>query len=325
MWVSSFHGLRSLRNPLSRTRPCQLNRGIHNKHTRMTLSKQTGLVTADWLRKNLSQVSVLDASWHLPQSGRNAKREYEQRRISGAQFFDIDAPGLKDMNSTLPHMIPSAEEFSQKMDDFGISNDDQVIVYATNMFAAAARVWWMFRCFSHDRVAVLDGGLQGWIDANYPLDSGPPAIEPRKKVGYFRAVMNKALVSSIDDVLQNIESECPTVVDARPEDRFNMLKAEPRESTPKGRIPHSINIPSSQVLQGQKYLPQDDLKQLFTSKLGPDWQNHQWLLSCGSGVTASVVALAMNNCDYRDFSVYDGGWSEWANAENVPRVRPESS
>lgn len=267
------------------------------------------LVSAEWLHKHLSDVKVLDASWHLPQTGRNAHQEYLQQRIPNALFFDIDSPGLCDKSTSLPHMLPSADEFSAKMTDIGITNDDKIVIYASNMFMAAARAWWMFKVFSHKSVAVLEGALEGWVKGNFPIETNAPSA-PSKGARY-QAVINPELKIEFSDVVQNTRDHQYGVVDARPESRFNLRQDEPRKGVKRGRIPNSINIPCTEVVRDQRLLDERLLEDLFHKKLGQEWKQRKWILSCGSGVTAAIVGLAMSKCNGTNWKLYDGSWAEY--------------
>jgi thiosulfate/3-mercaptopyruvate sulfurtransferase len=258
------------------------------------------LVSSAWLQRNLGRdVVVLDASWHLPAMQRDAKADFTACRIPGAQFFDID--DISDQKSCLPHMLPSAAEFSQKVAALGAGDGKRIVCYDTTGLFSAARAWWMFKTFGHDEVAVLDGSLKAWLGENRATENGPP----RQVVNaHFTAVLKSHLVRAIHQ-LDNVQ-----IVDARSPTRFRGEEAEPRPGVLPGHIPETTNVHYASVLNSDGTMKQpQELRSLF-EKSGIDIQN-QIVTSCGSGITAAIVLLALERAGATQLALYDGSWAEW--------------
>ncbi|KAK9719965.1 hypothetical protein K7432_004449 [Basidiobolus ranarum] len=278
------------------------------------------LVSTQWLADNKDEVIVLDGSWHMPQTKRNPKQEYLNSHIKGARFFDID--GISDTSSKLPHMLPSSEVFAQSVGELGISENDKVIVYDTNGIFSAPRVYWTFKVFGHERVAVLDGGLPKWLQEERPVEGGQAATKPK----LYNAKFQPQLVRSMDQIIQNIKKadgpDGELVIDARPKGRFSGVDPEPRAGLPSGHIPHSLSIPFADVVhQDTKVMksPQELVK-LFKDN-GVD-VNRNIVTSCGSGVSAAVIYLALEIAGAKKLALYDGAWTEYAShPEN--KILPE--
>ena len=273
------------------------------------------LVTTDWLAGALGDpgVVVLDGTYHLPTAGRDAEAEFLERHIPGAQRFDIDA--VCDPSSDLPHMIPSPDAFAAAAGALGISNETMVVVYDVYGLQSAARTWWMFRLFGHDKVVVLDGGLKKWVAEDRPVESG--SAEART-AATFQASFRGALVSSRDDVLSAAEDGSRQIVDARAAGRFTGEEPEPRPGMRSGHIPTSRSLPFTDLLDGtsREVLPTDALAERFEAA-GID-PSKPVIASCGSGVTACVIALAAHRLGHPDMAVYDGSWSEWGGRTDTP-------
>ncbi|KAM5148853.1 3-mercaptopyruvate sulfurtransferase-like [Mantella aurantiaca] len=287
----------------------------------MTQLLPRALVSPRWLLDTLragsavrSNVQVLDASWHLPKTGRDAWREYKERHISGAYFFDIDI--CSDRTSPYDHMLPSADQFAEYAGKLGVSNSSHVVVYDNSDFGSfsAPRLWWMFRVFGHPHVSVLDGGLRAWLREGYPVKSGK---EPRPKPVEFQAKLNSSQVVGHEEMVENVEKKTIQMVDARVEGRFRGLDPEPREGIEPGHIPGTVNIPFPSFLteEGIEKSP-EELRCIFLDK-GIDL-SQPLVASCGSGVTACHVALAAFLCGKEDTAIYDGSWVEW-----YMRAKPE--
>ena len=279
----------------------------------MELNLPKPIVEVAWLSRNWNHpdLVILDASYHLPSTGRDAKTEFLEDHIPRARFFDFHNV-ICDLNSELPHMMPNEKVFSTEVEKLGVSNDSKIVVYDSVGMFSAPRAWWMFRAMGHDEVAVLNGGLPAWEQFALPDESGE-AYEIKK--GTFRAnprkdfFVNKEFVSSI------LDKEGNTIIDARSEDRFNALKPEPREGLRSGHIPGSKNLPYKYLLQHQKMLDVPSLQRAFRQHAG---EQDQVVFSCGSGVTACILALGAEMAGYKNISVYDGSWTEWGQDESLP-------
>jgi len=271
------------------------------------------LVTTDWLATNLSRrnVRVVDGSWHMPQLKRDARAEFAQAHIPGAVFFDIDA--IADRRSPLPHMLPRAAEFARSVGTLGIGDGDRVIVYDSRGVVSAARVWWTFRVFGHDRVAVLDGGFPRWRAEGRPVAAGEPTPRPRR----FSARLRRGLVRDLLGMRGNLRTRREQVLDARSRGRFAGTEPEPRAGLRSGHIPGSLNLPYEQLYQADGTLLSPDALRRQFERTGLDL-GKPIVTSCGSGVTASVLALALAALGRADVAVYDGSWTEWGGRADAP-------
>ena len=280
----------------------------------MSYLNPDALVSTDWLAAHLGapDVRVVDASWHMPHTGRDALAEYRQQHIPGAVFFDIDE--IADTDSPLPHMLPSPEKFASRVRKLGLGDGNRIVVYDTTGVSAAARAWWMFRVFGHDDVAVLDGGLGKWLAEGRPVTDEPST--PRER--HFTARVNTLLVRDYDQILANVESGREQFVDARSKGRFAGTEREPRPGLPAGHVPGSINMPFMSVLDPntKTMLPADRIEAAF-NEAGVDL-GRPMLTSCGSGVTACILSLAAYLIGREEVPVYDGSWTEWAGNSGSP-------
>jgi thiosulfate/3-mercaptopyruvate sulfurtransferase len=273
------------------------------------------LVTTAWLAERLGRpnIRIVDGSWHMHGLARDARAEFAQAHIPGAVFFDIDA--IADPRTSLPHMLPSAAAFARSVGSLGIGSRDRVVVYDTRGVVSAARVWWTFRAFGHDAVAVLDGGLPRWRTEDRPVESGQPAPRPRR----FTARLRRRLVRDLAAVRANLTRRREQVVDARSRGRFDGTEPEPRAGLRAGHIPGSLNLPYDQLYQADgTLLPSDELRRRFEAS-GLDLDKPV-VTSCGSGITASVLALGLSVLG-RDAAVYDGSWTEWGGRADTPVER----
>jgi thiosulfate/3-mercaptopyruvate sulfurtransferase len=278
----------------------------------------TTLVSTEWLAAQLAQpqsggsrVRVLDGTWHMPQLERDPRREFEEAHIPGAAFFDVDT--IADRSTSLPHMLPSAAQFARQVGELGISNRDLVVVYDVRGVVSAARVWWTFRAMGHDRVAVLDGGLRKWKAEGRPVETGPAKVAPAR----FRAHLRRAVVRNLEQVRRNIGTRREQVLDARSRGRFAGTEPEPRAGLRGGHIPGSLNLPYDALYQSDgTMLPPEGLRQAFAaSGVNPA---RPVATTCGSGITASVLALGLHLIGHRKVAVYDGSWTEWAGHPDTP-------
>ncbi len=276
--------------------------------------QETGLIEPlellDILEKTPEKVRLVDASYALPGSGKNPKANFAEKHIGHAVFFDIDA--IADQKTNLPHMLPSPEEFEQAVSKLGISNEHLVVIYDQSGVAmAAARAWWMFRAFGHNKVCVLNGGLPRWEALNHPTTG----IEsPTPETTFFSANFQPHLVCNISDMQQSMNDKTTTILDARSAERFKGNAPEPRKELRTGHIPHSENLPFTALIDTETYrLKKRDILQNVLKDIAPQ---KQIIASCGSGVTACVIALALFHTGRNDVSVYDGSWSEWGQADS---------
>lgn len=282
----------------------------------MSYKNEHALVSTDWLARHLTapDVRIVDATSFLPGQGRNARDEYRERHIPGAVFFDIDE--VADDTCGLPHMLPSPEKFSAKVRKMGLGDGNRVVVYDANGgFMAACRVWWMFRVFGHADVAVLDGGLPKWLAEGRPVEDMPPA--PRER--HFTARLDHTLVRSFEQMLENVKTGREQVADARAAARFRGEAPEPREGLRSGHIPGSVCLPVSALMADDSHFtmrPADELEKAI-SAAGID-PTKPLVATCGSGVTAGVIAFGLYLLGHDHVAVYDGSWTEWGGRDEAP-------
>lgn len=279
----------------------------------MPKSDPTLTVSTDWLAEHLESpdIRIVDATWHLPNAGRDARAEYQSEHIPGAVFFDLD--DISDENSDLPHMLPRPEKFASRMRKLGLGDGNRIVVYDANGLFSAARAWWMFQVMGHTDVAVLDGGLPKWKAEGWPLSDLPPVPTER----HFTARLNNLLVRDLDQVRNNITTACELVVDARAAGRFKGVDPEPREGMRSGHIPGAVNVPIGTLFQADgTFKPLGELEDIF-SKAGVTG-DRPVVTSCGSGVTACIVYLALQMLGHKGLAVYDGSWSEWGMRDDTP-------
>jgi len=257
----------------------------------------THLNQKDWV--------LLDATFTLPAQNRSPQSEFDQAHLPGARFFDIDLIAAR--NSDLPHMLPSPQAFEEAVSNLGIGNNSQVVVYDSNQFMASARVWWMFRTFGHDKIQVLNGGLKRWKIEGLPLTHEMPAMIKDT----FSARFNPERVKSFAQMQKISEDGSATILDARPVGRFLGQDPEPRPGLRSGHIPGSRNLFFQRLLDPEMHtlLTRDRLLEIFEDiNVRPD---AALVTSCGSGVTAAIIALALAEIGHPDTPVYDGSWAEW--------------
>ncbi|KXS09769.1 rhodanese-related sulfurtransferase [Gonapodya prolifera JEL478] len=270
---------------------------------------QRALATTDWLERNLGLVVPVDASFHLPTSGRSAEDEYKRCHIKNARFFDIEK--IRDTQSPYPHMLPSADEFAKYMAELGVSDEDHVVVYDSVGMFSSPRVWWMLKVFGHDKVSVLDGGLPKWVNEGRPVMDKEVKISPKFYKAHKPNTRLFVNYNAVVSHLSNLENTTQ-IIDARPPARFNGQALEPRIGLPSGHMPGSINVPGSDLLDPatNTLLPKEKLAELFKAK-GVDLEK-PIVTTCGSGVTACALLFALDRIGAKNVSVYDGSWSEFA-------------
>ncbi|MFB2594879.1 3-mercaptopyruvate sulfurtransferase [Paracoccus sp. p4-l81] len=264
------------------------------------------LVSTDWLADHLADpdLRVIDASWYLPAMGRDARAEYDAAHIPGARFFDIDE--ISDQRSSLPHMAPPPEKFVSRMRAMGIGDGHQVVIYDGHGLFSAPRVWWTFRLMGKTDVAVLDGGFPKWQAEGRPVEDMPPVLRDRhitvsRQAGLVKDVTQVAAASKLGD---------HAIVDARPAARFTGQDDEPRPGLRKGHIPGSRNIPWNSVTNPDGTMKSLEALRAQFQAAGVDLSKPV-ITSCGSGVSAAILSLALERIGHRNHSLYDGAWAEW--------------
>jgi thiosulfate/3-mercaptopyruvate sulfurtransferase len=272
------------------------------------------LVSTEWLERHLGDphVRVLDASFKMPGATPRPNEDYLAAHIPDAVFFDVDA--VADRRSSLPHMYPAAEQFARNVSALGISNDNLVVVYDSGSWLAAPRAWWMFLSFGHAKVAVLDGGLKKWVLEGRPTESGPAKPKP----GRFAATFYSSFVRNRQQVLENIASRAEQVLDARTNERFEGASAEPWPGRRSGHIRGSQNLPYGDLIDPAtgSMKPLAELRRSFVGA-GVDLAR-PIVTMCGSGVSASVLTLALYRLGVRGSALYDGSWAEWGLPDGPP-------
>ena len=266
----------------------------------------SNLVSTEWLEAHLNapDLRILDASWYLADMKRDAKAEYEAKHIPGARYFDIDE--IADTTSEMPHMAPTVEKFVSRVRAMGIGDGHRVVVYDGAGLFSAARVWWMFRHFGKSDVAVLDGGFPKWLAEDRPTEDVPPIMRDR----HFTAHRDASIVKDVTQVAGHVKLGDAEIIDARSPGRFRGEEPEPREGLRSGRIPGSKNVHYAALLNDDQTLKTpDELRAVFEAA-GVDLSKPA-ITTCGSGVTAAILTLAMEETGKKDIALYDGSWSEW--------------
>ena len=272
-------------------------------------------VTADWLQERLGQpgVSVIDASWYLPAQGRDARAEYEAGHIPGALFFDLD--DVVDPDSRLPHTLPPPGVFARMVGSMGIAVDDTIVVYDGPGLFSAPRVRWMFRTMGAKNVLLLEGGVDKWKAEGRPLTAEPTKVAPN----LFEVSFDADKVADLAEMREIVETGERQIADARPAGRFTGADPEPREGVRGGHMPGAASVPATSLSKDGKLLPPEALREIF-DKAGVDLDKPV-VTSCGSGVTAAVISLALETLGHKDNKLYDGSWSEWGARNDTPVVK----
>ncbi len=273
------------------------------------------LVSTEWLAAELgaSDLRIVDASWVMASDGRNMRKEFEAAHIPGAVFFDID--DVSDTANPLPHMLPSPEKFSSRCQSLGIGDGSRIVIYDNSPYRSAARAWWMFEYFGAHTVAILDGGLAKWQSEGRALESGPQTVRHR----HFTVQPDVLLVRSFDQMKTNLTTKAEQVLDARSEPRFKGQEAEPRAGVRSGAMPGAYNLPIAKIFnENGTYKIGDELKAAFQAS-GIDLAKPV-ITTCGSGITASVLAFGLHLLGKKNVPVYDGAWAEWGGRTDTPVV-----
>ncbi len=274
--------------------------------------KSKFVVSAHWLSQRIGQqdLKIVDASWYLPAQNRNAREEFDTGHIAGAVFFDQDT--VVEPGADLPHTLPGADVFAGHAAGLGLSHDDVIIVYDGLGMFTAPRVWWMLRTMGAKKVFVLDGGLAGWVKEGYPVTKEATVIQP----GNFAANLDRKAVAGLADMRAIVDDKSMQIVDARGSGRFTGEEPEPREGMRSGHMPGACNVPVFS-LSVDGYLKSLDALRETLSEAGVDL-NSPVVTTCGSGVTAAVITLALESLGSTESKLYDGSWSQWGALEDTP-------
>ena len=265
------------------------------------------LVSTEWLDKNFDKVKIIDCSWHLPNENRNGQKEYEEEHIPNAIFFDLDKNS--EQNTDLPHMLPNKNFWEEKISEMGISNEDQIIIYDNSDVISSCRCWYNFIFFGHDPklVSVLNGGFEKWKKENRKLTN----LINKNKHSNYKTTTNEKMVKNIEQINENILNDKFHLIDARSKERFDGKVPDPRNNVRSGSIPNSICLPYKKVVEEDKtFKDKVELNLIFKSLIKDS--SKPIVFSCGSGVTACVLALAYSlvNTKYLP-TIYDGSWAEF--------------
>jgi thiosulfate/3-mercaptopyruvate sulfurtransferase len=272
------------------------------------------IVSAEWLRRHIDHPNlvIFDASWHMPAANRDAFSEWQNEQINNARFFDFDQ-AISDPDSDLPHMMPDVDLFTIEVQKLGLNHDSQVVVYDSVGMFSSPRVWWMLRAMGFNACAVLDGGLPAWKSAGFEINNQAESI-PGEQGNYVADQIDSRFCDS-QAVLSAIDDTSTTIIDARPAERFRGEVDEPRAGLRRGRMPGADNLPFPDLFVDGLMKPKSELEAIFNLLIPA---GNRAICSCGSGVTACVIALGAHLVGYDDITVYDGSWCEWGQPGDLP-------